>query len=689
MLQTLQPLMHYIHQHPFMGALLAFLIAFTESIPIVGTIIPGSVTMIALGTLVGTGVLPGYHTLLWAACGALAGDTIGFLVGQRFHQRIPSLWPFSRYPKFLILTQNFFDKHGWLSVFIGRFIGPTRSTVPLMAGLLQMPRLHFFAAAIPSAFLWALLYMLPGILLGALALELPPHLATEFLLGGLVILLALIGLIWLIQSFFTQLTHALNRWTGRLWQHFAHYRYTRQFTQWVANKQAPNDHRQLTLLFLLLLSSLLMLGLTHSVITGGWGTLLDQPLFSLLQSIRTQSADHLFTTVTVMGNIKTTLLIGILIGTGLCLLRQFRAGIHLLGAMGGIAVCVGLLKVFYYHPRPTGFFWVSPTGSFPSGHTAATAVLTFLLIYFSCKYMRTAYRRLTYTLGGLWVLLIAISRLYLGAHWLTDIVGGLLIAAVVLTLTLVHYRRNTAYAFLSFPARHWALLLSSTLLVVAAAALYRHYPTEYKRYQPVFQLKIIRMTDWWQGTDSPPRYRLNRFGSPIQPFNIQWAGNLPAIVDTLQGAGWTLVAPEYSLKGIITRFAHTQSTYPLPLLPWLYQHQTPTLIMMKPHLYDNKLIELRLWQSNVRFVEHEVPLWVGTLNYQVPKEGAKKPSVFSTFKNISLKQNSGQATLLTHLHPGDWKAKMRHISRREQPKAIQRIGWNGNLLVIRPTPKKN
>lgn len=151
----------YLHLHPRFGIFITFVIAFVESLPLIGTVVPGSVTMTAIGTLLGTGILPLGRTLIWAIIGAFLGDCVGFWVGRRYQNKLLKIWPFTKHPKWLTISENFFKKHGGKSIIIGRFAGPVRSTIPLAAGLLQLSWPRFILAALPSAFLWAVMYLFP------------------------------------------------------------------------------------------------------------------------------------------------------------------------------------------------------------------------------------------------------------------------------------------------------------------------------------------------------------------------------------------------------------------------------------------------------------------------------------------------------------------------------------------------
>ncbi len=70
-LTYLQPLFDWIAQHQTWAGIAVFLIAFTESLAIVGLFIPGAILMLAVGALIGTGTLEFWSTFWWAVAGAV------------------------------------------------------------------------------------------------------------------------------------------------------------------------------------------------------------------------------------------------------------------------------------------------------------------------------------------------------------------------------------------------------------------------------------------------------------------------------------------------------------------------------------------------------------------------------------------------------------------------------------------
>lgn len=87
-------------------------------------------------------------------------------------------------------------------------------------------------------------------------------------------------------------------------------------------------------------------------------------------------------------------------------------------------ICVQVLKHTVGRARPSDILVQVDTGSFPSGHTANAATMAVVLgILFPRVWVWCA--------GVAWAVLMAVSRTYLGAHWLSDTVGGLLLGAGV------------------------------------------------------------------------------------------------------------------------------------------------------------------------------------------------------------------------------------------------------------------
>src|SRR5574339_1009192 len=102
-----------------------------------------------------------------AVAGAILGDGISYRLGRRYQQQICAMWPIRDHPDLMMRGQAYCAAHGGKSVFLGRFFGPLRAIVPIIAGMSKMPAGRFFAMNVLSAFVWAAAHLVPGALFGA------------------------------------------------------------------------------------------------------------------------------------------------------------------------------------------------------------------------------------------------------------------------------------------------------------------------------------------------------------------------------------------------------------------------------------------------------------------------------------------------------------------------------------------
>ncbi len=149
-------------------ALAAFLLAFVKSLPLVPVFIPGTTLLLAIGGLIGASQVALLPVWIAISVGAACGDWVSYALGTRFADRIVHSRVAARYPGMLPRGIAFFQRWGAPSIFVCRFFGPLRATVPLAAGICGMPALSFQLANWASAFLWSAALLLPGAVLANL-----------------------------------------------------------------------------------------------------------------------------------------------------------------------------------------------------------------------------------------------------------------------------------------------------------------------------------------------------------------------------------------------------------------------------------------------------------------------------------------------------------------------------------------
>ena len=181
-------LIDFVGSHAHFAFVAVFLLALSEAIPVIGTVVPGSTLIIAISALATAADVKPWLLLVAAVAGAIAGDGLSFWLGHRYHREILRGWPLNRFPRLIERSAQFIRRHGVVSVFLARFTAVVRAFVPLVAGVVRMSSEHFYAANVLSALVWAPLHVFPGVLAGLTISLAGPHTAkiSLFILGALI-----------------------------------------------------------------------------------------------------------------------------------------------------------------------------------------------------------------------------------------------------------------------------------------------------------------------------------------------------------------------------------------------------------------------------------------------------------------------------------------------------------------------
>ena len=154
--------LEFVRVHQAWGPFVVGALAFGESLAVVSLFVPATVLLLGIGALIHTGALPFWPIWAGAALGAALGDWISYEFGRYFEDRAHNAWPLNRYQNLVRKGEEFCRRWGVWAVVIGRFFGPARAFVPLVAGVFEMPRMPFQAANVGSALVWAYLLLTAG-----------------------------------------------------------------------------------------------------------------------------------------------------------------------------------------------------------------------------------------------------------------------------------------------------------------------------------------------------------------------------------------------------------------------------------------------------------------------------------------------------------------------------------------------
>lgn len=201
-------------------------------------------------------------------------------------------------------------------------------------------------------------------------------------------------------------------------------------------------------LLLLIAGLLLIMAGLAELIESGASLPLDLTITRFVQQFRADWFDALMRFLTFEGFAPWALILPLIIFIILLLLRDWPAALGLLFAQLG-SLGNPLIKIIVQRPRPGLPYEIGlrvPTDySFPSGHSATAMVVYGFLIYLAATKLREhpLARALAVALCVLYILGMGLSRIYLGEHWFSDVLGGYVYGAAWVLLAVIVYRLIT------------------------------------------------------------------------------------------------------------------------------------------------------------------------------------------------------------------------------------------------------
>jgi len=157
-----QYVVEFVRVHEAWAAPVVFALAFGESLAFISLLIPAWAALVGIGVLISSGNLNFWPVWVAGSVGAALGDWLSYWIGVKLGPPVAHMWPLSRHPELLPKGEAFVQRWGVLAIFIGRFFGPLRASVPLVAGIFRMPPWQFQIANFSSAFVWAAVLLTLG-----------------------------------------------------------------------------------------------------------------------------------------------------------------------------------------------------------------------------------------------------------------------------------------------------------------------------------------------------------------------------------------------------------------------------------------------------------------------------------------------------------------------------------------------
>jgi undecaprenyl-diphosphatase len=607
----LQSLIDYFATHAGLALGAVFAASLLESVALVGTILPGSTIVFAGGMLIGLKALDPWAVGAAAVVGAVVGDGLSYWLGHRYRAVIRTTWPVRKHPALFERGEAYFAAHGGKSVFLGRFLGPLRAIVPVVAGMSNMPAVQFYTMNVLSAVGWAAAHLIPGALFGA-SLQLAGAVSAR-----LVALIALIAvaawtvalLIRVVVKFGWPYVRLLQ---DRIVVH------ARRRPGWLGNLVLPlvDPARGESVSLLVAATALiggawLFLGVVEDVVTQDTLVQVDRSIYEGLQAVRTGWVDDIMVTITALGSAYVTIAVIVAVALWLGILRRWRTLAYWIAAVVFAELLVSMLKYGLERQRPdTPYAGVDPY-SFPSGH-AALSIVVYGFLAFLVAHGKPGWQRVVVALPAVSIaVLIAFSRLYLGAHWFSDVMASLGLGLAWIGLLCIAYINHVHEKPLrTLPM---SIVVFTTLAFFGTAYAHRNHERDLARYAKPVTNRTLAFDAWRDGEwRSLPAARSELRGQREEPFTLQWAGSAARITGALEAARWRAPAP-WDASGAFLWLIPATPIDKLPVVPKLHQGQPPGLTFVQPVDATNRRV-LRLWHV-ADVVDGEAmtprPLWAG------------------------------------------------------------------------------
>lgn len=649
MAELLRDLLTWVAANPGWAYLGVFLVALTESLAIVGLVVPGAIMMVGAGALIAAGALDFWPVCLWAIAGAVVGDGLSYWLGRHYRERLTTLWPFTRYPDSLAGGVRFFRKYGGKSVAFGRFVGPIRAVIPLVAGMLGMPVGRFLVANILSAIAWAPAYLLPGIVFGA-SLELAAEAAFHLVLLLLALAVVTWAVAWGVRQVFLRYSPRARGWIEGLLRRAEFHPRMGEIARALADPGHPDTAALSALAGVLLLTTLLFALVTGFTIAGAPDLPLNRTVLNLALSLRTPTANHLMAGFGRLGDLAVILPLVLVICGWLYRRGEYRYANYWLAA-GTFAVLAGpLLGYLLQIPRPDlGSNGLGPGGlmswAFPSGHTLrATVVYGFFAVVLAGG-MTPTWRWLPYAWAGMLITLVGSSQLYFGAHRLTDVLGSFTLGLAWVAALGLAYRRHRGSETAWY--RLGSVALGIFVVAFGLRSILSQGPEPAFHHRPLAATAITE-ADWrtrvWRIL---PRMRDDLRQAGHYPLNLQYAGRLVDLRGQLADQGWE-PGPRLSWGTAIKLLSPSLPLAELPVIPHVHQGRHEALALVKQHSGNGRLV-LRLWPTGYR-IDGKTPLWTGNVTAQHKRVILDLLAVPTTDADIQDPLDSVQADF-SALHP--------------------------------------
>jgi membrane protein DedA with SNARE-associated domain/membrane-associated phospholipid phosphatase len=437
--------------------------AFLETGAFVGLVVPGETALLVGGVVAGQGRISIVLVIAIAWTAAVLGDTTSFFLGRRLGRD----FMLRHGPRVGITRQRleqveaFFDRHGGPTILLGRFVGIVRAIAPFVLGSSKLPFRRFLPYDVVGAGLWSAALLLLGYVFWH-SLSTAVDIAKQ----GALALGAVIAVVVAIVAAWRYWRKPENRQRTQAWLHEQAerpgvapvvraarpvWRRLAGPARAMANRLTPGDLglEVTSLVAVLLVGAFTFAGLAAAV-DNGTALGFDPEAFTAGADLRTGWLTSLAEVVSALGALPVAGAVAVF-GVGFLAMRRDPAGATAVAAGAVLTyAAVHVVKSTENRPRPPSPLVEAAGSAFPSAHAAYSLAYVAVAVAIARALPNWAGRTVLVTAAVVLAAVIGLSRVYLRAHYLSDVLAGWGLAAAIFALCgliaviVVFMRQNEA-----------------------------------------------------------------------------------------------------------------------------------------------------------------------------------------------------------------------------------------------------
>ncbi len=371
----------------------------------------------------------------------------------------------------------------------------------------------------------------------------------------------------------------------------------------------------------------IFLEITFDVVSGEIAAF-DQSVTNFIYTFRNLPFARYFLVFTDLGDVQGVLVFAVVLLIIFLMLGKKREALFSAFTLFFGEISYVVIKLIIARPRPSMFYALVPrTGfSFPSGHSVGSIVFYGFSCYLVSRMVeKKSAKAFWWFLAAFIPLNVGLSRIYLGVHWMSDVLGGWMLGLAIAVFSAYlmgeFEKKNPIDAGPVFQkkSRHQIGAGLIVLAIVFFAYFYDYHPLEYNIAPPPPNPIVMSATSSIAdlvARSNFPKFSESIAGSPMEPMSLIVIGSEASLRSAFAKEGWVVADPPTTANFIKLGLAAVEGKpYPAAPASPSFLNAEPQLITFEKNVNGTFIVRhhTRFWET--QFTYGGVPVWVASASF--------------------------------------------------------------------------